>query len=162
MAADPEAVVRASAAEALADLPHESRVAALLGALGDEDEAVRAYAAYSLGLVAESDGAEADLASRLEGLQVGQAAVVQVELVVARYRLGSTGAFDELVTLIDQTGEEIVAVQTVNAVRSLVDRARPATLAAHADRLSRSLADLAARCPLVAGGVAPILEKLRP
>ena len=95
LSADPEPLVRASAAESLGDLVDAAALPELVGALDDEDDAVRGYAANAIGLIGDA-GALGELDA---ALAAGPSAAFKAELLGARHRLGAPGSRDDLLAL---------------------------------------------------------------
>src|ERR1700724_607550 len=94
---DPMPLVRASAAETLGDLRDAGALAGLELALGDTDDAVRGYAANSMGILGEPQ-----LLPKLRGFAESERSpAVKAELHGACYRLGAAEDLDALLNLVD-------------------------------------------------------------
>jgi len=120
---DPDAIVRADAAETLGDIGDAGSPSALEAALDDPDEPVRGYAASSLGLLGGPRAKEI-----LDRAYAREAAPrVRVGLAVARYRLGERSALAEVPRYV-RSGDEDLATVTLNELEFLLDRDPPSSL----------------------------------
>jgi HEAT repeat protein len=138
--ADRSALVRAAAAESLGDLGQPSALVELVGALDDDDAAVRAYTANSVGLIA---GPESIPSLELR-LGVEPEPSVRVELHGARYRLGAPGALAELIALLDGMDLDL-GYNVLNVWDDLISRRKPSTLEADALAIVAALTRVGSR-----------------
>jgi HEAT repeat protein len=141
---DPEPLVRASAAEALGDIRDTMSVSELLSALQDEDEAVRAYAANSLGLV----GAPELLRELRERVQKETSPRVRGELFAAQARLGDSEALVHFGNLLDVADSELLPA-LLNSLEDLFDRRTPSIPPESLDGITAALQRAAMRLPSV-------------
>jgi HEAT repeat protein len=152
---DPDAVVRAAAAESLGDLGDSRALAELERALEDPDEAVRGYAAASLGLLG-TPALLPKLRSRLDG---EDSARVKAEFYAAGYRLGATEDLARLLRLLD-TADETLATVIVNIVDDLTARTPAASLRDEAMPIHRALTAAGTRFAILRSHVAEVLTRL--
>src|SRR5262249_15404332 len=116
---DRSALVRAAAAETIGDLGEPSALAEVVGALDDEDAAVRGYAANAIGLIGGPE-----LLPLLDlRLGVEQVPSVRAELHGGRYRLGAPGALVELLALLDAMDVDL-GYNVLNVWDDLIGRHR--------------------------------------
>ncbi|MFL6110677.1 MAG: HEAT repeat domain-containing protein [Catenulispora sp.] len=116
LAADPSPLVRVSAAESLGDLANSVHLDPVLAASADDDEAVRAYAAASAGLLGAAEAALRRWA------EAEPSPWVRAELAAAAYRTTARPAdLAELLALLDPAGEEL-ATRLLNTLDDLVTR----------------------------------------
>jgi HEAT repeat protein len=116
LAADPDAVVRAAAAESLGDIGGTDVLGDLERALQDPDDTVRGFAAASLGLV----GGESSAGVLERALLTEQSLRVRGELIAAAYRLGAAPLAATLALLEAADRDELEVL--LNVVEELVDR----------------------------------------
>jgi HEAT repeat protein len=152
---DPEPLVRASAAETLGDLGDTTALAELVLALHDTDFAVQAFAANSIGLL----GSPALLPSLQLHAENAPSAAVKAELHGARYRLGSAGDLDALLSLLESADRDD-AVNCLNILTDLSSRTLPPSLASDAARIRTAITTLAQRAPILNAEVEQILARL--
>ena len=152
---DLEPLVRASAAETLGDLGDTSALAELELALRDADDAVRGYAANSIGLL----GAPPMLPKLQNYVEAEQSPEVKAELYGARYRLGAAEDLDPLLKLLEAANEKLSA-NILNILNDLIDRYVPPTLGADAARIQATVTTLAQRIPLLSADAEQILTRL--
>lgn len=152
---DPEPLVRVSAAETLGDLGDARSLAELEVAIGDVDEAVRGYAANSIGLLGSSQ-----LLPKIKCYAASEKSLkVKAELHGARYRLGASEDLDLLLKL-SETVDEDQAANILNIIHDLTTRKLPHTLAADASRIRTSVEALAQRLPLLSADAEQVLDRL--
>ncbi len=154
---DPYWVVRASAAESLGNYGDQSVLADLEQVLQDEDEEsiVQAYAAASIGLLAD-----AAFRPRLERyVDVDAPIDVQSDVLAALYRLGGKERLEALLQLLQSADEDDVP-STLNTIKDLTERKYPPTLLADAPRIRQALNVVVQRFPLRWGQVKEIEENL--
>lgn len=141
---DPSALVRASAAETLGYLGEASAIETLELSLLDtnEDEAVRCYAANSIGLLGTPQ-----LLPQLEKyLNSALPLPVKAELLGAGYWLGAKEYIEKLVSLLDNADEDF-AQHILTILTDLAERDDPPALAKDAPDLERVLKSIALRFP---------------
>lgn len=141
---DPEPLVRASAAETLGDLGDARALAEIELALHDVDDAVRAYAASSMGLL----GTPPLLPKLQTYVEAEHSLTVKAELLGARYRLSAAEDLKQLLGLLD-TADETLATVILNLLTDLTERKVPRTLAADAPHIRKALTALAQRIPML-------------
>jgi len=139
---DPAALVRASAAEALGEARDRGAIDALFAALSDADQAVRGYAANAIGMIGEAG--DADRLAR--ATQAEAAAEVLAEVHGSRYRLGRREALSALLSLL-AGADALLAINLLNVVQDLLERAPPAALATDLPLVEAALAALQKRMP---------------
>jgi HEAT repeat protein len=106
---DPDWLVRVSAIEALVDLSNVGNIEVLEqfeNVLGNpnEDEMVAAYAAWGLGVLGTSE-----MLPKLKEYLISEESLrVKVEIIAARYRLGSSEDLDLLLSFLKESDEEFV------------------------------------------------------
>lgn len=153
--ADTEPVVRASAAESLGDLADPSSMDPLIeAARADADEAVRAYAVSSLGLLGASADRLADLQAREESVWV------RAEYGIARYRAGSISV-DEVLRPLD-TDDETLVLRFVNGLHDLLDRGAGAVPETDASIIQSRLLVARSRVPGAAADLDRLAARLEP
>lgn len=152
---DPDATVRASAAEALGELCDEEVIGQLEGSLSDGDESVRAYAAAAIGWA----GTQRHLPVLAATLQHESSPRVRGELLAATYRLGHRDAAATLAHLIEAADED-VAVALLNVLDDLVGRRVSPFLPLDAAMFLRALRAVAERIPILEAQVRQIEHKL--
>ncbi|MEG3966150.1 MULTISPECIES: HEAT repeat domain-containing protein [unclassified Microcoleus] len=143
---DPSALVRASAAETLGYLEEASAIETLELSLLDpnEDEAVRCYAANSIGLLGTPQ-----LLPKLENYLNSEFPLsVKAELMGARYWLGAKEDMAKLVDLLDKADEDF-AQHILTILTDLTEREPQPNLAKDAPDLERVLSAIALRFPLM-------------
>jgi HEAT repeat protein len=143
---DPSALVRASAAETLGYLEEPSARETLEISLLDpnEDEAVRCYAANSIGLLGTSQ-----LLPKLENyLKLELPLSIQAELLGAGYWLGAKEYIEKLVSLLDNADEDL-ASHILIILTDLTERDESPTLTKDAPNLEKVLRAIANRFPLM-------------
>ncbi|MEG3849359.1 HEAT repeat domain-containing protein [Microcoleus sp. herbarium19] len=143
---DPSALVRASAAETLGYLEEASAIETLELSLLDtnEDEAVRCYAANSIGLLGKPQ-----LLPKLENYLNSEFPLsVKAELMGARYWLGAKEDIVKLVDLLDKADEDF-AQHILTILTDLTEREPQPNLAKDAPDLERVLSAIALRFPLM-------------
>jgi HEAT repeat protein len=155
---DPDWVVRASAAEALGNYQHEDLVADLEQVLRNEEEeqVVRAYAALSLGLVADPafrPQLDASIAGSISCLNL------QSEILAASYRLGGQEHLSSLLDLLHTSDKDDVPL-VLNAIQDLTERKYPPTLLIDAPCIREALNTVDQGVPLWRGHVTQILDNL--
>ncbi len=141
---DPSAMVRASAAETLGYLEEASAIETLELSLLDpnEDEAVRGYAANSIGLLGTPQ-----LLPKLEKyLKLELPLSVKAELLGARYWLGAKEDIAKLVDLLDKADEDLAMI-ILNILTDLTEREEQPTLGKDSPNLERVLRSIALRFP---------------
>jgi HEAT repeat protein len=141
---DPSALVRASAAETLGYLGKYQAINTLELSLLDtnEDEAVRCYAANSIGLLGTPE-----LLPKLENYLNSELPLsVKAELLGAKYWLGAKEDIAKLVNLLDKADEDF-AQHILNILTDLTEREEQPTLAKDAPDLERVLRAIANRFP---------------
>lgn len=153
---DPSALVRACAAETLGDLGHPEVIPDLLRALRDEDDAVRGFAANSLGLL----GTAALVPALESALAAEVAPSVRAELQGACYRLGVESALENLLEVLATMSEDL-GVNVLNVWSDLLTRRLPPSLPRDAPRILAALAPVAARLPLLRGQADDLHARLR-
>lgn len=152
---DTEPLVRASAAETLGDLGDARALGGLELALRDADNAVRGYAANSIGLL----GMPLMLPKLQSCAESEQSPEVKAELYGAGYRLGAAGDLDALLKLLDAADQEL-AMNILNILNDLSIRNVPPTLAADATRIRTAVTTLAQRIPLLSADAEQLLARL--
>jgi HEAT repeat protein len=152
---DPEPLVRASAAETLGDFGDASALAELELALHDADDAVRGYAANSIGLL----GSTPMLLKLQNFLEQEQSPEVKAEFHGALYRLGSTEDLEALLKLLEVANERL-SVNILNTLNDLSSRNAPPTLAADATQIRTAVTALARRTPLLSADAEQIVARL--
>ncbi|MGB3265248.1 MAG: HEAT repeat domain-containing protein [Microcoleus sp.] len=143
---DPSALVRASAAETLGYLEEASAIETLEISLLDtnEDEAVRCYAANSIGLLGTPQ-----LLPKLENYLNSELPLsVKAELMGARYWLGAKEDIGKLVSLLDNADEDL-ASHILIILTDLTEREEPPALAKDAPDLEKVLSAIALSFPLM-------------
>ena len=143
---DPSALVRASAAETLGYLEEASAIETLELSLLDtnEDEAVRCYAANSLGLLGTPQ-----LLPKLENYLNSEFPLsVKAELMGARYWLGAKEDIAKLVDLLDKADEDF-AQHILTILTDLTEREPTPNIAKDAPDLDKVLNAIAQRFPLM-------------
>lgn len=143
---DPSALVRASAAETLGYLEEASAIETLELSLLDpnEDEAVRGYAANSIGLLGTPQ-----LLPKLEKyLKLELPLSVKAELLGARYWLGAKEDIEKLVDLLDKADEDLAMI-ILNILTDLTEREEQPTLGKDSPNLERVLRSIALSFPLM-------------
>jgi HEAT repeat protein len=153
---DPEPLVRASAAETLGDLGDVRALAELELALSDADEAVRGYAANSIGLLGKPTLVPALQAHSMSE----QSPRVRAEIHGALYRLGSARDLDALLQLADTADEEL-AVNILNILDDLARRSLQRTGSVDAGRIRASVTALAQRLPRLSSDADHVLRGLQ-
>lgn len=155
---DPDWVVRASAAEALGNYQHEDLVSALEQVLRNEEEEqeVRAYAALSLGLVADPA-----FRPQLDAFITGSISCLslQSEILAASYRLGGQEHLSSLLDLLHTSDKNVVPL-VLNAIQDLTERKYPPTLLTDAPYIRKALNTLDQDVPLWHGHATQILDNL--
>jgi HEAT repeat protein len=153
---DSEWVVRASAAEALGYLGDQLSLSRLKVALAkDEIEVVRGWAAHSLGLLGSKEVLSA-LASQLEVEEVDN---TRIDILAARYRLGSQSDLKLLLDL-STTNDNAVIYGIVNRLENLLELKNPPTLAEDVPDIQRALTNVVERFPLLQIQIGDIVNKL--
>jgi len=135
---DPEWVVRASAAEALshiADVGDATILEALQLALEDSFEPVRAYAAFSIGVL----GTPEMIPTLQKYFESEDSLDTQAEILAAQYILGERNALFTLLKLVEK-GDEHLAGVILNIFGDLASRKIPPTLASDSLIICNSLA----------------------
>ncbi|MEG4840261.1 HEAT repeat domain-containing protein [Microcoleus sp. B9-D4] len=143
---DPSALVRASAAETLGYLGEASAIETLELSLLDtnEDEAVRCYAANSIGLLGTPQ-----LLPKLENYLNSELPLsVKAELLGARYWLGAKEDIAKLVDLLDKADEDF-AQHILTILTDLTEREPTPNIAKDVPDLDKILSALAQRFPLM-------------
>lgn len=134
---DPDWVVRASAAEALADLAevgNKNVLAALESALDDQMEPVRSYAAYSIGLLGTPE-----LLQKLEMyLSSEESLDTKAEILAAKYRLGSQDDLKRFLSLLKDANEHLLGV-IITILEDLINYKAPLNLVNDLALIDRSL-----------------------
>ena len=142
---DPNATVRATAAEALAAFPSPVVSSALSESLDDQDHAVRAYAAMSLGLMGSPT-----VKTKLERVLEGETDYrVRAEILGALGRLGRMEGFGEILDYL-ATSEEDLACSILNCLEDILTREPKVQLGPMSGKVSRLLCELEGRFPLLA------------
>ncbi|HBL10038.1 MAG TPA: PBS lyase [Cyanobacteria bacterium UBA11162] len=153
---DPIPFVRASAAETLGDLGQQEALAALEEALLDPDEAVRGYAANSMGLVGTPE-----LLPKLKTyIESEQSLKVKVELLGATYRLGAREDVELILNLLAKADQDL-AIQTLNVLEDLIGRKQPSAMAEDASDISEVLAKVAKRFPILDTQIDRLIVQLK-
>jgi HEAT repeat protein len=151
---DPDAVVRADAAETLGDIGDAGSLSALEAALDDPDEPVRGYAASSLGLLGGPRAKEI-----LDRAYARQAAPrVRVGLAVARYRLGERSALADVPRYVG-SGDEDLATVALNELEFLLDRDPPSSLRDDMEQIRITLEE-ASQFPILRSQVESIRRRI--
>ncbi|MEG4808465.1 HEAT repeat domain-containing protein [Microcoleus sp. F8-D3] len=143
---DPSALVRASAAETLGYLGKSQAINTLELSLLDtnEDEAVRCYAANSIGLLGTPQ-----LLPQLENYLNSEFPLsVKAELLGARYWLGAKEDIAKLVNLLDRADEDF-AEHILTILTDLTAREPAPNIAKDAPDLEKILSAIALRFPLM-------------
>ena len=143
---DPSALVRASAAETLGYLEEASAIETLELSLLDpnEDEAVRCYAANSIGLLGTPQ-----LLPKLENYLNSEFPLsVKAELMGARYWLGAKEDMAKLVDLLDKADEDF-AQHILTILTDLTEREPTPNIAKDVPDLDKILSAIALRFPLM-------------
>ncbi|HSF76615.1 MAG TPA: HEAT repeat domain-containing protein [Microcoleus sp.] len=143
---DPSALVRASAAETLGYLEEASAIETLELSLLDtnEDEAVRCYAANSIGLLGTPQ-----LLPKLENYLNSELPLsVKAELLGARYWLGAKEDIAKLVDLLDKADEDF-AQHILTILTDLTEREPTPNIAKDVPDLDKILSAIAQRFPLM-------------
>jgi HEAT repeat protein len=143
---DPSALVRASAAETLGYLEEPSAIETLELSLLDpnEDEAVRCYAANSIGLLGTPQ-----LLPKLENYLNSELPLsVKAELLGARYWLGAKEDIAKLVDLLDKADEDF-AQHILTILTDLTEREPAPNIAKDVPDLDKILSAIAQRFPLM-------------
>jgi HEAT repeat protein len=151
---DPSALVRASAAETLGYLEEPSAIETLEISLLDpnEDEAVRCYAANSIGLLGTPQ-----LLPKLENYLKSELPLsIKAELLGAGYWLGAKEYIEKLVSLLDNADEDL-ASHILIILTDLTEREEPPALAKDAPDLETVLRSIANRFPLMRNQAETIL-----
>jgi len=187
--ADPEALVRSEAVDALGILAYAPAVPQVRAVLANDPEPlVRASAAETLGDLGDPQaipdlvralndpdaavrgfgansvgllGASSELHDLAARIAVEQLPQVQAELHGARYRLGEASALDHLLELLDG-GDEDLGTNVLNVLRDLSERKVPPGLRADATRIRAMLASVASRWPLLAADAQKVIANLGP
>lgn len=150
-----EPLVMASIAETLGDFQDVSAVATLLTFLANEDEAVRAYAANSLGLIGGSD-----LIQLLVIYAKDEVALrVKAELWGAIYRLGEQAALGNILKLLEDADEPL-ATPVLNLLVDLLqwlDRPIPQQ---DAQALYKAMQKLKQQLPIVQHHAQEVIDLL--
>jgi HEAT repeat protein len=154
---DRSSLVRAAAAETLGDLGHPTAIVELVGALDDEDAAVRGYAANALGLL----GGPEVLPLLDLRLGVESAPTVRAELHGGRYRLGASGALAELLGLLD-TMDCDLGGNVLNVWDDLTLRRHPPTLENDAPAIAAALTRVAHRLPELRSHAEALATRINP
>ena len=153
---DRSALVRAAAAETLGDLGQPSALTELIGALDDEDAAVRGYAANAIGLVGGPELLPVlDLRLCTEPVPS-----VRAELHGARCRLGAPGALAELLSLLGEMDVDL-GYNVLNVWDDLTARHRPVEIDADSTAVVAALEGVAARLPALRGHAELLAARLR-
>ncbi len=152
---DPSWIVRASAAEALGNFEDQTLLPDLEQALSDEEAPVAAYAASSIGLIAQPD-----YLPTLETFIARETVpTVKKNLIEASYRLGGKDSLQQLLDLLQMANEDS-APGILNSIEALTQQKPPTSLRKDAPRLREALDDLAQRLPFWKAHVEEILEQL--
>ncbi len=143
---DPSALVRASAAETLGYLGEASAIETLEISLLDtnEDEAVRCYAANSIGLL----GTPQLLPQLEQYLNSDIPLPVKAELLGARYWLSAKEDIAKLVDLLDKADEDF-AQHILTILTDLTEREPMPNIAKDVPDLDKILSAIALRFPLM-------------
>jgi len=151
---DPDAVVRADAAETLGTIGDAGSLSALEAGLDAPDEAVRGYAASSLGLLGGPRAKE--IVDRAHAREA--APRVRVGLAVARYRLGERSAMSDVPRFV-RSGDEDLATVTLNELEFLLDRDPPSYLPEDMEQIGTTL-DEASRFSILRSHVESIRRRI--
>lgn len=151
---DPDAVVRADAAETLGNIGDAGSLSVLEAALDDPDEAVRGYTASSLGLLGGPRAKE--ILDRAYGREVARR--VLVALAVARYRLGERSALADVPRYL-RSGDEDLATVTLNELEFLMDRDPPSFLRDDMEQIRTTLEE-AGRFPILRSQIGLIRARI--
>jgi HEAT repeat protein len=154
---DPSWIVRASAAEALANYQDESLVANLEQVLRDnhEESIVKAYAAFAIGLLA-SPSFRPELDNYIATATTPD---LLSDILAASYRLGEQKYLPSLLNLL-KTADEDDIWGILNSIQDLTERRYPPTLLADASQIREALTALEQRNSLYRNHIAQILNNL--
>lgn len=154
---DPNWIVRASAAEALAQYQDESLVKILEQVLRDshEESIVKAYAAFAIGLLASPS-----FRPILDNyITTATTPDILSDVLAASYRLGGQQHLPSLLNLLKTTDEDDVW-GTLNRIQDLTEQRYPPTLLTDALQIREALTALEQRNPLYRHQIAHILNNL--
>ncbi len=153
---DEDPVVRASVAEILGDFGEARALAALLQALNDPDESVRAFAACSIGLLGTPE-----LLPKLQAqLKSEDNLKVRAELLTAGYRLGEKEHLQQLLDLLNNADESL-ATAILNMLEDLASRTVPWAILSDSTRINAALLAVGQRLPILRSHTQQIIERLR-
>lgn len=154
---DPSWIVRASAAEALANYQDKSLVTKLEQVLRDSEEEpiVQAYAAFAIGLLA-SPSFRPVLDNYIAAATTPD---VLSDVLIASYRLGGQEHLPSLLDLL-RTADEDYIPGILNSIQDLTERRPPPTLPADAPQIREALAALEQHNSLYHSQIAQILDNL--
>lgn len=152
---DPDALVRACAAEALGDLGNQEVLPELELSLTDDDESVRAYAANAIGLL----GSVRLLPKLQQYAEQASSLRVKAEMLGAKYRLGESGEIKRILGLL-QNSDEDLSTNILNMLDDFTEREIPSSLVADAPDIIEALTGLAKRLPRLKPDVTSLSERL--
>ncbi len=145
---DPDWVVRATAAEILADLAETGNPEVLVAldlALDDPIDSVRSYAACSIGLLGE---ASPELLSNLQiYLSSEESLSTKAEILAARYRLGADDDLNKLLELLNDADEHLAGI-ILNILEDLAERKTPKTFVAKFPKLKEAIIKISTLFPI--------------
>lgn len=154
---DPNWIVRASVAEALGAFSDEAILSDLELVLQDKNEetAVQAYAASSMGLIAHPTY-QPRLVFLLKEMSASN---VRSALLAASYRLGGQEHLEPLLATL-QTADEDDTIIALQDIQDLIEQKQPPTLLEDAARIREELERIPQRWPLLRPQVKEILAHL--
>lgn len=158
---DPDWVVRASAAEALADIAcigDSETLADLESALNDPIEPVRSYAACSIGLLGTPTS---ELLDKLEMYFVlEEDLATKAEILGAKYRLGCNGDLQKLLQLLSGADELLVS-NIFNILEDLTERQIPKSLTKYLSDIEKALRQAIQSFPIFRNQAEEIIAQLK-
>ena len=157
LACDPSWIVRASAAEALAEIADRRALSALVAALKDRSPPVRAYAAYAIGLLAPAG--ESSVRRLRRAALIERFFGTKCDLYCAAYRLGARDALDSLLDLAKRV-KSASLTKWLNTINDLVSRKRPRSLSSELDRITDRLRFLERRFPEDAAAIGAVRKRV--
>lgn len=155
---DPSYLVRATAAEALADIAQvgdDKVLKELEKSLNDDCEAVRSYSAYAIGLI----GSDKYLTIIKDYVAKEESIKVKAKLFAAAYRLGDENSIKGLLNLLRGKDEESIFV-VVNTFKQLAEEIPPKSLTSYAILIEKKLSLTQQRFPSLANEVNTTLEMI--
>ncbi len=151
-----EPLVLASVAEVLGDLGDQSGIKPLQTLLAHEDEAVRAYAANSLGLLGQTEL----IAFLKEAAHQEAQPRVKAELWGAAYRLGATDCLAGILDLLE-SADEPLATPILNMFQDMAERQHPPTWQQDAPHIRTSLQKIARKLPIVKHHAQQLIDQMK-